>query len=306
MRKPLAIVNPAAAGGRAARRWPALAAEIGRALGGFDIRITAAPGDATRLAAEAVAEGRGTLIAVGGDGTLHEVANGIARATGGSGDGPALGIVNWGSGGDFCRSLGIPPGPQAFLRAMDAGRTRAIDLGRIAGDGAAAPVWFINIANAGFSGEVTQVIARSSMPRRIGPKLAYLFAVVSVMRHYRGRRVLIGLDGAAPFELDISTMAIANGRYFGSGMHVAPMADPGDGLLDLVVFLSAPKIGLTEMRRIYDGSHVDHPAVRLFRAASIRLTSPDGREVLTDADGEPVGALPATVDCRPAALRLIC
>lgn len=304
MRKPLAIVNPAAAGGRAGRRWPEFRAELVRALGDIDSVMTSASGDAKTMAERAVGEGRETVLSVGGDGTLHEVVNGLSGK-----DGPPpylrLGIVNCGSGGDFCRTLGLVPGATSVAVAAERGTERSVDLGRILTQGADAPQWFVNIANAGFSGEVTEVIAGSRLPRMIGPKLAYLVAVASVMRRYRGRRVRLGLDGAPPLQLDISTLAIANGRYFGSGMLVAPMADPGDGVLDLIVFLSTPKIGLTDLRRVYDGSHLGHPAVRTFRARSIRLEPADGAAVLADADGERVGKLPVDIDCRPAALRLI-
>jgi YegS/Rv2252/BmrU family lipid kinase len=303
--RPFVIVNPAAAAGRTGRRWPGLETRLRAVLGDADVHQTTGPGDAARLAARAVGEGRTRVVAVGGDGTMSAVVDGLASSGAQPGQ-VTLALVNAGSSGDFCRFLGLPPGSDASLAALRDGRSRLVDIGRITDLSAApaAPVHFLNVANAGFSGEVTLAMQRSRLKRLVGARLAYVPVILGLLRRYPGARLRLTLDGAQDLEARVSMLAVANGQYFGAGMWIAPQARVDDGRFDVVLVRQDGRIRQSDLRLIYSGRHLAHPAVEVFRAASLTIRAADGADVLTDADGELVFPLPVRIDCLPGALRL--
>ncbi len=307
-RRPLLIVNPISGGGRAGRTAADVRAVLERRLGPVDLAMTRGPAHAIDIARQGAEHGRTLLVAVGGDGTLHEVANGVLDAGGGA----AIGYVGQGTGGDFRRSLGVEHRLDAYTEAIASGRERRVDAGRIsyrAPDGATRMRWFVNVVSVGMGGLVDAYVSETT--KALGGKAAYFLASVrALMACQRGRLrcdVTLGSERAER-QVDSLMMAICNGGYFGSGMHVAPMAKLDDGRFE-VISLDAPnKIAFAmSSRRIYRGAHLSAPGARHFGCdrIGIELQNEAARGVfLLDVDGEPLGGLPLQVQLVPGALRL--
>ncbi len=305
--RPVVIVNPRSGGGRAGRTFADVRAVLERRLGEVDAVLTGRPGHAIELARKAVEDGASLVVAVGGDGTLHEVANGVLDAGGGA----AVGYVGQGTGGDFRRTLGIEHRLDAYVEAIASGRERRVDAGKLRyrADGEERQRWFVNILSAGMGGLVDRYVADTS--KALGGKAAYLWASTkALVACERGRlRCDVGLAGERHRRaVDTFMIAICNGRYFGGGMHVAPMAEPDDGRFEVVSMDAPGKVAFaTFSRRIYDGRHLTSPGVQHFGCdrISVDLDNERARPVfLLDVDGEPLGGLPMDVELVPKALTL--
>jgi YegS/Rv2252/BmrU family lipid kinase len=319
----LVVVNPRSGGGQAARTFGHVKAVLERHLGPVDLSLTERPGHAIDLARDAAKGGAELVIAVGGDGTLHEVANGVLDAgkgagaagtdgSAGPGVGTAVGYVGQGTGGDFRRTLGLEHRLDAYVDAIASGRTRSVDAGKLryrAPDGATRDRWFVNILSAGMGGLVDRYVADTS--KALGGKAAYFLASTrALVACRRGRlRCEVTLEGER-HERRVETfmVAICNGRYFGGGMHVAPMAKIDDGRFEVVSMDAPSKLAFAAFsRRIYEGKHLDAPGVQHFACdrISIDLENEGARGVfLLDVDGEPLGGLPLEVEIVPRALTL--
>jgi YegS/Rv2252/BmrU family lipid kinase len=302
----LLVLNPASAGGRTLRRWPALATAMRREGIGFDLHHTTGPGDATRVVRDALRAGVGRVVAVGGDGTLNEVVNGFFDESGDPlGREAALGLVPSGTGGDFRRSAGIPNDPAACARVLGGGRLRRIDAGRI-DFGSGATRFFVNIADCGIGGEVVAAV-NASRHKAGGARGSAVFLGISLraLLTYPGRRVRLAFDGAEPELRTVQSVVVANGRYFGGGMHIAPGALLDDMLFDVVVVERAGRLrSVAAVPSLYRGTHLRNPSVTVTRATELRIESADGQELPFDVEGEQVGTTPATLRCLPGAIRL--
>ncbi len=298
------IVNPRSQGGAAGKDWPHLAERIRRALPFEDV-FTAAPGDATRLAREALQSGAERVVALGGDGTINEVGNGFFVDGKPIAPGAAMGILPYGTGGDFRKTVHIPKDFDDAVKVLAADHRRTIDVGRI--DLANGGVrMFVNIASFGLSGVVDRVINKSK--KRFG-KLSFFAATTKAMFEYDNQRVRLIFDGdaAGAVEMTISTVAVANGRYFGGGMYIAPNAEVDDAVFDVVAL---GDLGLTDLvfksNRLYKGTHLTMKECSVRRAKVVRAEPVEpGGVVELDVDGETPGILPATFTVVPAALQLV-
>lgn len=301
------IVNPQARGGRLGRGFGALAAALRPVLGEFTPYFTSAPGDGTARCRAALAAGAQLVIAVGGDGTASEVITGLMQAGAGPATGVAFGFLPCGTGRDLGRCLGSAGDPLAAARSLRAAAPRAVDVGQVdytSFAGQPARGYFINVASFGMSGLGDQLVNRSK--KRLGTRATYLFAALTASLRYRNARVALRLDAGPEQEQRIYTVAIANGRYFGGGMMIAPSARIDDGLLDVVTLgdLSLWE-ALPLSRVIYAGGHLGRPKVAMRRAQTITARALDGAApVLIDVDGENPGQLPASFRILPKALLL--
>ncbi len=298
----VAVVNPASCAGRTGRTWPEMRRELAAAGVEVEERLTTAPREATELTRAALREGCDRVVAVGGDGTLNEVVNGFLAADGSAiAPGAVLGLLPSGTGGDFRRTAGIPAGAAAAAAVLAAGKSRPFDVGRITLDGA-EPRHFINIADCGIGGEVVARVNHSS--KRAGGTATFLWHSLASLLSYRPRAARVEIDGAVE-EGRYQNVVIANGRYFGGGMCVAPGADPADGLFDVVLFGDLPRLrSLTGIRRIYAGSHIGQPGIRLLRGRRVRVTPLEQPPLCFEMEGEEVGPAPATLEILPGAVRL--
>jgi YegS/Rv2252/BmrU family lipid kinase len=306
------IVNPAAAAGGARRAWPRLRERLLASLGPFEHAFTGAQGHAVELAREAARDGVGLVVAVGGDGTLGEVATGLVSAV--SGDGaappavdpdarPTLGLVPLGTGRDFARTLGIAALDDALAR-LARGTTRRLDVGwvsHLTHDGRPAARAFVNVLSLGAGGEVVHTLTRTT--KRLGGRLAFTLATARALVGHRDRRVSVSLDGSPDEAWDVTNLAVCNGQFFGGGMWVAPEARCDDGLLDLTLWSGFGLLDFaTKRRALYDGRHVGYAGTSRRRARTLQADSAE--RVRLDADGESAGTLPARVELLPGALRL--
>jgi diacylglycerol kinase (ATP) len=302
--KPLLVVNPTSGGGATGRTFAAMKETIERALGPVDVAMTERSGHGIDLAREGAIAGAPLVIAVGGDGTLHEVVNGLMQAKGTA----QLGVIAQGTGGDFRKTLGLEHRLDKYLDALKSGRTRAVDVGKFTGGGK-TDHYFVNILSAGMGGLVDRYVADAS--RMLGGTAAYFGASLRALVNARLGNVMatVTKDGQTTTQPIRSFMiAICNGRYFGGGMHVAPMAEVDDGVLELVALGATSKIGFAMTSRgIYTGSHIGQAGTVHLRGQKIvlDLANEDARSVyLLDVDGEPMGSLPLTVEVVPKALVL--
>jgi YegS/Rv2252/BmrU family lipid kinase len=299
------VINPQSAGGKTERRWPELRAQIQDAYGAFDERFTAGAGDATTMTREALRGGAELIVAVGGDGTINECVNGFFDGDAAVAPTAAFGVVPAGTGGDFIKTLGVPLKTAEAAAALKA-TPRAIDVGRlryVGDDGTPKVRHFINIASFGIGGLVDRYVNQSS--KALGGKVSFALATLKAGARYKNATVRLTLDGGTPKEGKIYNVAVANGRYFGGGMKVAPDAALDDGWFDVVTL---GDFGFTDLLfrglDIYSGKHLKNPKVTVSRARRVDAEAVDGKEVLLDVDGEAPGRLPASFELLAGALKV--
>jgi diacylglycerol kinase (ATP) len=301
----LVIVNPASAGGRTGRGWTETAARLRGAGLDFDVAMTSCRGEAIELARRGAAEGRGLLVAAGGDGTISEVANGILAGRPEAG-GPRLGVLPVGTGGDFRRTFGIPLDVGEAAVVLVRGRGRRIDAGRVtcAGPGGETVVrHWVNIASAGIGGEVVRRVDEGGVV--VNGEITFTLASVLTLLSWRNKPMRVVVDGEAR-ELVAQQVVVANCEYFGGGMRVAPRAKPDDGLLDVVVAgdLSAWE-NVRGLSKIRQGTHLDAGSPKITHAFASRVEVSSPELVRVEADGELPGVLPAVFEIVPDALDVI-
>jgi len=313
----LVIVNPASSNGATARRWPAIEALLRRHRSGpLEIRFTERPEHAADLVRTAV--GRDALFCVGGDGTLHEVVNGLMRMD--AAQRPPLALIPSGTGSDFARTFSVPQQPEAAViaavQALESGVRRRIDVGEIAcmHGRELRTRFFVNITGLGFDAEVSAEIARAAARGRKG-KAVYFLSVFKTLGRLRNHPMRITLtpprgSGEAPHAIDCraALIAVCNGRFFGGGMHIAPHADPADGMFEIVLLDAMGRLEFAaNFLRVYRGTHLSHPKVRTARAAEMRIEqiTRDGAAVHLQAEGELIGEAPVSIRLIPAALELL-
>jgi YegS/Rv2252/BmrU family lipid kinase len=299
----LLIVNPAAGAGRVLREWPRLAAEIRGEGIQFEEVFTTRPAEATDLARAAVKEGRKVVAAVGGDGILHEVANGFFENGEPIPTQSVLGLIPFGTGSDTRRTFGIPDGLPA-ARILVAGKVRDLDAGRVTIGGRV--LHFINVAEAGIGADVSDRVNRA--PKSLGGRVSFLIGTLQGLAAWQHKPMKIVIDGKETRELVAQAVTVANCQYYGSGMRVAPHALPDDGRFDVLVSGAFGKLeGLKGLRKLYAGEHLDDPALaaklEFFHATRVEVSSPV--PVLVQLDGEVVGELPAVFELLPKALRFL-
>ncbi|HEY4120949.1 MAG TPA: diacylglycerol kinase family protein [Byssovorax sp.] len=310
--KPLLVVNPRSSGGKTGAMFARMREPIERALGAVDVAETGGPRHAVDLAREAALAGRETVIAVGGDGSIHEVVNGLMEARDKGADKTKLGVIGAGTGGDFRKSLGLEHRLDRYCAAIADGKTRRVDVARVAyttHEGAPASAFFVNILSVGLGGLVDQYVARGS--RLLGGTAAYFLASTRALIASEIGVVACSfwLDGALREEqIRTRNVAICNGRFFGSGMEVAPMARLDDGVLEVVDLGAAPRLKFAlDSSRIYSGEHMKSPDVRHFRCDRLKLVL-ENRQInerfLLDVDGEPLGTLPIEVTVDKGAIEV--
>ena len=297
------IVNPASDHGRTARRWPEIArAAAARGLD-LDVRATEAAGHASELTRAALREGAGLIVAVGGDGTVSEVANGFFEGEAAVAPEAELAVIPRGSGCDFVKTFGIPKHVGRAVAAAAGSAVRTIDLGRVGftdWDGAPAARIFCNVASAGLTGVAADRVNRSGKP--LGATVAFAWGAIVTFVGYRNSRFRVRIDER---ELDqvCNNVIVANCRFYASGMKIMPMADPADGLLDVLVWGDVGKADLARnLHKLYRGTHVGHPKADISRARRVAV-EPD-LVLPIEADGETPGVTPVTFEVVPAALRL--
>jgi YegS/Rv2252/BmrU family lipid kinase len=294
------IVNPAAGAGKGGRKWPDVLQCIKTARLDFDYVLTEAPGHAETLAESAAKDGYGMVVAVGGDGTLNEIINGlyIGQAI----DRMFVGIVSAGTGGDYIRTIGIPRDIGQACQRLVSPEKRVVDLGvmEYTYDNQTVKRLFVNFAGLGFDAEIVR--ATTLKYKKLGSIPSYLMGLLTTLLFYRNKDVSLVIDGES-VQSRICSIMMSIGKYGGGGMMTAPDADPADGLFDVLIIddIAKPDL-LRSVPLIYSGSHLTHPKVSVRRAREVRVTSDQGMPL--QADGELLGEAPASFRILPDALTL--
>ena len=254
------------------------------------------PGQLAELARGAAGDAS-LLVAVGGDGTVNEVANGIAGLH------VELAVIPRGTGWDFVRTYGIPRKLEAAVEVALRGATREIDLGRAryrAWNGGEAESLFANVASAGMSGAIAKRTNETS--KALGGKVSYLWATLAVFSRWRNDEVTVRVDGEERTGR-MHDVVVANGRYFGGGMMISPRAEPDDGLFDVLLIGDLTKRDLMlTLPKTYRGRHLPHPKATVLRGAVVEIDAPEPLPV--ELDGEQPGTTPVRFEIVPRALRL--
>ncbi|HEY4941927.1 MAG TPA: diacylglycerol kinase family protein [Rhizomicrobium sp.] len=307
------VVNPRSGNGRTGRDWSAIDQRLSAVYPHMEVAFTRAQGEATELVRQALGEGHQEIVAIGGDGTINEAVNGMFSADGPLNPDAVFAFVTSGTGGDFRKTFGIEAGHEAAIARLKTASVRTCDVGRVScltAHGEPTMRYFINIASFGLSGVIVDSVNRARIAKLFGGAFAFAFHSALAMLRYKNTPLRIMVDGADDEIATISTVAIANGQFFGGGMRVAPGAWTNDGLFDVVVMGGAPKgQALADMKLIYSGEHINKPYVRVLhgqRVVVAPVAETRGRAVYIETDGESAGRLPATFEILPAALNLRC
>ncbi len=234
------------------------------------------------------------LVVIGGDGTVNEVANGIA------GTDAELAVLPCGTGQDFGRTHGIPDRFDDAVRVALGGVTRTIDLGRVELESGTSR-FFANVGSAGMSGSVAR--RANSMTKRFGGRATFFYALTREFLAWQNTNVVVELDDGVRREGLLHDVIVANGRFHGGGMQLAPDAEQDDGVFDVVTIGDVSKADfLTTAPKLYSGRYLSHPKVELLRSSSVAISADEPLPL--EVDGEPIGATPARFEVVPAALRL--
>ena len=291
------LVNPASDNGRTGRRWPELAHRAAHAGLDGETVFSERPGHLIELARTAVDRGARLVVAVGGDGTLNEVINGVAERD------VDLATIPLGTGMDFGRAYGIPTRFDDAVRIARDGAPRTIDAGRVryrTWDGRDAVRWFGNVGTVGMSGAVAQ--RANGMSKALGGRLTFFYALTRVFLEWENTDVTVAFDGGERHGR-MHDVIVANGVWHGGGMMLAPDARPDDGLFDVVLIGDVSKLDFaTTAPKIYKGRYVAHPKVEVLRTAHVRVDAAEHLPI--ELEGEQVGTTPATFEVVPGALKV--
>lgn len=286
------IVNPISGNGRGKRIWPRIEAELKRRGIVYSVNFTERKGHAMTLASKLVSHpGLQAIVAVGGDGTVHEVVNGLIDKN------VPFGYIPSGSGNDFARAEGIPINPLKALKRIFQHRSYLIDTAEINGRR------MIGSLGIGFDGQVAQAVNLSQWKARLG-KLSYVWGFSHVLRHFQPQQVNVNIDGQTSTYDGVWLIAVTNIPNYGGGMKICPDARWDDGQLDICVVhgISRGKL-LALFPSVFRGSHIRYSAVTMKRGKEIHVTSE--KPMIVHADGEIIGETPLTIKISPQSLLII-
>jgi diacylglycerol kinase (ATP) len=239
-------------------------------------------------------------VAVGGDGTLNEVANGLLRSSARS----ELAVIPLGTGMDFVRTYGIPSRFEDAVQTALTGAVRAIDAGRVSyrtWSGGDAERYVANVGSVGMSAAVAQ--RANGMSKALGGKATFFYALTRVFFEWKNTTVTVQLDDGTRRDGRMHDVIVANGQWHGGAMWLAPTAKPDDGLFDIVLIGDVTKRDfVTTAPKIYKGTYLSHPKVELLRSRSVSVDAPERLPI--ELDGEQVGTTPVRFEIVPSAIRL--
>ncbi len=298
--KTVVIVNPAAGAGRSGALWDKRRAVLQEILPEFLERLTQRRGHATEFARDAVNAGAAQIIAVGGDGTWHEVVQGFMAASPLERKNAVLGCLPTGSGCDFARHLGISFDFREAALRLGSDTVRRLDIVRAeitVSDGKTEVIYLTNMAAFGLGGEVARIVEEGG--KQAGGTLSYFFATVGALLRSKAAEFDVRLDGRSldgPFH----TVILANTSMTGGGMKIAPDADAEDGRFEVITVGAMSKLSmLLKLPKLYSGSHIGETGIGYVKGEQLEARPPAADRVYPlNLDGEARGRLPAvfTID----------
>jgi YegS/Rv2252/BmrU family lipid kinase len=298
MKSTIFIINPQAKNGYCQKVWKKVERVLQNEKISYSASCTEYSGHARKLARSYAEQGSGQrlcIIAVGGDGTLHEVVNGTAMYPN-----VTVGFIPGGSGNDFSRGFGIPKDPVAALFAILKGtdhETVRTDVGIIRHTGENA-TYFVNNMGAGFDAQISEKVNRSKIKRLLNRlslgKFVYVLFLIKELFVYRCSALEIEIDGKKQSFDSAWFVTVSNQPFYGGGMKISPDANPFDGILNLTVVHNISKVKLLFVfTSVFKGKHVSFKEVAVLQGKTIRIRS--SHPIPAHADGEPLGCIPLTV-----------
>ena len=290
------VVNPKAGWKKAKRRADRLARAIEASGDAVEVSMTRSQGDGETRATDAVKAGATRVVACGGDGTVHEVVNGVMSSADRAGD-VAVGILPSGRCNDLNYALGLPTNPGRAIESMVGSPVRRMDLGRI-GDR-----YFTTIATLGFDSEVSEYVNDGRAPGFLRGSPAYLYGAVVQLIKYRSPSVRLKGD-FGEFEGPVFLVATGNTSRYGGRMSIAPSAILDDGMLDVCLVEPVRRLEVLRMiPKTFKGAHVGHRAVTVHRTSRLEIDSDEPLSLW--ADGERLSQTPATIEVVPRSLSVL-
>ncbi|MFC4321131.1 diacylglycerol/lipid kinase family protein [Litchfieldia salsa] len=308
MKKYFFIVNTVAANGASLKVWDKVKKELDLQQVNYRSFFTNSEKHAVELGKQIAAiheEQIEAIVAVGCDGTISEVINGVC------GSSVTIGYIPAGSANDFCRGFHIPTSPKVALRniLMKRKSITKIDVGRFKLGERSKPLYFVNSLGVGFDAEVSKKVNQSKMKRyfnklKLGP-FVYLGAILNQLFNYKPCSMDVEIDGSIHHYKNVWFVTVSNQRFYGGGMRISPQASPFDGLLNVtVVHHFSPFKLLLLLGTVYMGKHTLFKGVDSFKGKEIRIL-PETKLPL-HADGEFIGSSPVSISIEPKKVRLIC
>lgn len=272
----LFIVNPVAGKGKSTKIIPIIKEVMDTYNCTYDIKITEKVGDAKLFAKEAKYKSFSTIVSVGGDGTLHEVVNGMV------GGKQKLGVIPSGTGNDFIRALKIPFNTREALEVLVKQHSLSIDLGRLNGK------YFVNFCSVGLDALIAQ--EANKIKKYFSSTYSYVIGTVKALSKFKSIKIDLVIDGERHSE-EIMLIAVCNGSYYGGGMKIAPEAQISDGKFDICIVRKMPKLKLLFLfPTIFKGEHIKYKEVKTYRGKHVEIFSKDNINV--NADGEIINNRP--------------
>ena len=296
------VFNPAAAGGKAGENKNRILSEFRRQYGNkFEFSVTLSGIDAERIAKEAAESGYDVIIAVGGDGTVNQVVNGILQSSGQKSSQIKLGIISIGTGKGFSQSLGLPKDLASQIRVIMNNVSRFVDIGKIYFEGGHSARYFINELQLGIGGKLNESI--SPLTKKMLGRFAFGFEAVKTLLNYRASEIKIELEQISETK-NVIGVIIANGPYTGGGMKLTPDARLNDGLFDVLIIEDMPLTArFNSFSKIYSGRHIGLPAFKIFRTRELSFVYGNGLSV--ESDGELIHGKCISSEVIPSALSII-
>ncbi|MCX6555707.1 MAG: diacylglycerol kinase family lipid kinase [Candidatus Aminicenantes bacterium] len=298
--KTMLVLNPCAGKGKGLKAFAAIRELLATRITQMDVKVSEYAGHAFQIGREAASQGYERILTVGGDGTPFEVINGL-YADGRPKQLPELGMIPAGTGNSFLRDFSILSWSQAVENIL-AGKRRKADLVEIVYQREQKDIrqYYLNILGIGLIADILKLTNEKLKGfGSLGYSLAVLLRLAKGMRN----RMLLTVDGEK-IEVADSALVISNSKYTGGGMKIAPTADSGDGMVDLVIFQGVNRRDILNIfSRVFKGTHVGHPKVKHFRAAEIVIDSCPQEQLM--ADGELLGATPLSLKVLPGELTIL-
>jgi len=270
------IVNPYAGKGKTEKLWPSIYKNLQKIGKEINFEFTQSKGHAKELARQATNSNYRGIITIGGDGTINEVINGIV------GTNLPLGIIPTGSGNDLCKTLNIPLDPFEAIIVLAQGKDTEINIGEVDGR------YFVNVGSVGFDAAVAKWVNNTNLFKN---SLAYYLAIFYNIIRNKHYKLKINLDGKI-IEKECTLVAVANGKYYGSGYKIAPYADLYDKLFDVVIVNAVSPVEIIKtLPGIKEGKHIENPNVNIYKAKKVIINNTK-QKVPVQVDGEVLGSLP--------------
>jgi diacylglycerol kinase (ATP) len=307
-RKAFFVVNPHSAHRRTEAVWPEWRRRIQDVLGTVDYALTEHHMHAAELARGALSRGYDLVVAVGGDGTVNEVLNGFFSEGMPVRPEAALGYLPSGTGADFARTLGVSDRPvERQAECWRSGRLHRVDCGEVrfvATTGERTRRLFINESSLGFSADTAEAVNRAS--KHFRGKLPFFLGVLRTLSVLRTPQMQLVIDERPIYDGPVLLVAVANGKYFGGSMKIAPDAEIDDGQFDIVLIKGMNRIQvLQKIPKIYSGRHLEEPEVEVYRGREVHIRAP-ATEVLLEMDGEQPGKLSADFRISHTTVPFVC